>query len=126
MSHLLRLRRFVAFSLLALVVPVISCGIVAKGVSVTVANNSGGDLTDVLVKFTGGTNSVKKLDSGNSYTSKVKPSSSSHLDIEFIDSSGGMHSEKIDVYFEPNYRGAIYVTVHPKGKVTFTNEITLR
>lgn len=100
----------------------VSCKPSGAGVTVTVKNASGGEITNLQIKFTGGSKSSPKLKPAESFETKVNPNGSSHLVVEFADSSGKQHSAKLDVYFERNYSGTIQVTLEPDGKVTWKDD----
>lgn len=48
---------------------------------------------------------------GGSATARVKPSSESHLDIEFTDAEEQTHRVNAGGYFESRYRGTIRVEI---------------
>ncbi len=100
----------------------ISCKPASAGVTVIVNNASGSEITNLQVKFTGGSKSSTALKSAESFQTKVNPSGSSDLVVEFTDSTGIQHSGKVDVYFERNYSGSIQITIEPGGKVTWKDE----
>ena len=93
------------------------------GVDVKITNASKGNVADLNVHFTGGLNVVPKLNSGEMCSLKVNPSAASHLTIAFVDSLGITRTNKIDVYFERNYRGVVDITINDGGSVSFTNRI---
>lgn len=108
---------------LLLVLLMSGCG--RNGVSVTVANTSGGQLNQIQVHYTGGTNSIPSLAPGESRTCKVNPTAASSIGIEFIDAAGGKHSNKVDVYLERNYGGAIVITIGPSNKVLWKDRVKI-
>ncbi len=113
----------IAASLLALIACALwSCSTANCGITVTVNNESGDDVTDLRLKFTGGSKTAAKLTSADSFATRVNPGGSSHLAIEFADSSGNQHSANLDVYFERRYRGTIRVTIWPDGRVSWNGE----
>ncbi len=122
----MRTRFEIALLLVALLAVVgmvlVSCKPSGAGVTVLVNNASGGEITNLQIKFTGGSKSSPKLKPAESFETKVNPSGSSHLVVDFADSSGKQHSAKADVYFERNYSGTIHVTIEPDGKVTWKDE----
>jgi hypothetical protein len=101
----------------------VSCKSAEAGVKVTVNNASGGQITNLQIKFTGGSRSAAKLKPSESFQTKVNPNGSSHLVVEFTDASGKQHSSNVDVYFERNYGGSIQVTIDPGGKVTWKDDV---
>ncbi len=111
---------FASVALLA--VGLVACKAGSRGVTVMVNNASGGEITNLQVKFTGGSKSSPKLKPAESFETKVNPSGESHLVVEFVDSSGKQHSVNVDVYFEHNYSGTIHVTIEPDGNVTWKDE----
>ncbi len=93
------------------------------GVAVTVTNATGGEITGLEVRFTGGSKSRPMLRASESFEAKINPRGESHLVIVFTDSSGKQHSAEVDVYFERGYRGTIRVTIRPDGTVSWKDEI---
>ena len=92
------------------------------GITVTVNNSSGDEVTDLRLKFTGGSKTLPKLIAAGSFATKVRPDGSSHLVVEFADASGKQHSASLDVYFERKYQGTIRVTIQPDGRVAWNGE----
>ena len=105
-----------------LTIGLVACKASGRGVTVTVNNASGGEIANLQVKFTGGSKTLPKLKSAESFVTQVNPIGESHLVVEFVDSSGKQHSVKVDVYFEHNYSGTIHVTIGRDGKVTWKDE----
>jgi hypothetical protein len=101
----------------------VSCRPSSAGIAVTVNNGSGGEITNLQITFTGGTRSSAILKPSELFQTRVNPSGSSHLSVEFIDSNGKQHSNNVDVYFERNYSGSVHITIQPGGKVTWKDEI---
>jgi hypothetical protein len=99
-----------------------SCSTASCGLTVTVNNASGDEVTDVRLKFSGGSKTASKLMSAASFATKVNPDGSSHLVVEFADASGKQHSANLDVYFERQYKGTIQVTIQPDCRVTWNGE----
>lgn len=100
----------------------VSCKRSGTGVTVIVNNATGGDITNLQIRFTGGSKSSPRLKSAESFEAKVNPNGESHLNVQFADSSGKLHSAEVDVYLERNYSGTIRVTLEPDGKVTWKGE----
>ena len=100
----------------------VSCKPTNAGVNVTVENASGGEITSLQIRFTGGNKSTPTLKPAESFETKVNPAGESHLVVEFVDSLGKQHSANVDVYLEHNYSGTIHVTLEPDGKVTWKDE----
>lgn len=114
---------FLTVALLAIVgIGLVSCKRSGAGVTVIVNNATGGDITNLQIKFTGGSKSSPGLKIAESFETKVNPNGESHLDVEFADSSGKRRSAKVDVYMERNYSGTIRVTLEPNGKVTWKED----
>jgi hypothetical protein len=88
------------------------------GIAVTLTNRSAGELTGVVLRFTGGAGEVARLAPGASHRFAPKPTSESHLVVEF-DAAGARRSHVIDVYFEPGYQVAIDIVVDAQGQVTW-------
>ena len=92
--------------------------LLTSGVTVSVINATGGEVTNVQIEFTGGSKSFPKLKFGESLEIRVNPDGESDLVVRFADSSGKQFSANDIVYFEHNYRGTIHITIGPDGKVT--------
>lgn len=93
------------------------------GVVVTIANNTGGEITRLEVRFTGGSKSVPKLRAGESFKTRINPDGESSLVILFNDASGKKHSAEADVYFGHGYRGRIDVKIRPDGTLSWKDDI---
>ena len=88
-----------------------------------ITNVSGENLSSLKLKFRGGTSLIATLKSNETARVRINPSGESGVGIEFLDSSGLLRTNYIDVYMEQNYRGTLYLTVNPGGKVTHKNNI---
>jgi hypothetical protein len=100
----------------------ISSKLLGSGVTVTVKNATGGEITNLQIKFTGGGKYSPNLKPNESFETKVNPNGESHLVVEFSDSLGKHHSANVDVYFERNSGGTIHITLEPNSKVTWKDE----
>lgn len=95
------------------------------GVKVVVTNKAGVEVKNIEVKFTGGSVTIPAIKPGAAYRTTVKPTGESHLDLRFTDSSGKDRREIIGVYFEPGYRGEIFIGLAPDGSVSFEDKTHL-
>jgi len=95
------------------------------GVSVTIENNSSGSIKDVLLIYTGGTQSIREISANTSRSVTVNASSESDMKISFVDSDGKKHSQKIGVYFERGYSGNVIIKIGTDGNVTWVDKIEL-
>ena len=93
-----------------------------RGIGVRVKNASTADITNLVLRFTGGNKSSPNLKAGQSFDTKLNPDGSSHLVMEFLDSVGKKHSTNVDVYFERNYHGTILITIEPDSNVRWKDE----
>jgi hypothetical protein len=89
---------------------------------VVITNSSQYPLRNLRLQFTGGTISVENLEPSTSYGHYIRPTSESHLELEWRDSSGVRQFHNIDVYFEPNDRGSIEITIGPNNLVSWTHK----
>jgi hypothetical protein len=96
-----------------------------SGVEVVIKNQSGLELTDVNLSFTGGKKLFPRLGSLNELRTRVRPTSASHLNIGFKEPSGKEHKQEVDTYFEPGYKGTVSILIGPGGIVSSTNSIGL-
>ena len=94
----------------------------SRGVYVSIANNTQGTLKHVDIAYTGGVIQIAAVEPKTSFGRRINPDSESHLELEWIDSSGVKHSHAVDVYFEHDYRGRIEITVEPADSVSVTDK----
>ena len=87
-------------------------------------NDSPNILKNIDISYTGGSILIDKLEPHTSFSSKrVNPDGESHLILKWVDKDGKENQNIINVYFEPDYRGTIRITIDPDGKVSWDNHI---
>ena len=111
------------FLILALLFGLDGCALFCR-VDVAVVNGGFTPLTDLTVSYTGGRELLRELWPGESREFTINPSGESDLEISFVDATGNIHGQRIDVYFERNYRGRIDIRIDATGKVTSHDVIT--
>jgi len=89
-----------------------------SGVYVRITNNTQNPLAQVRVTYTGGTADIGVLMPKTSYGRRINPDGESHLELEWVDSSGERRSYS-NGYFEHNYRGRIDIVVEPNSDPTW-------
>ena len=92
------------------------------GVYVAITNNTDSVLKNIHISYTGGAINIEKLEPYTSYGQYVAPTSESDLELEWYDSLGTRQSRKIEVYFEPNYRRSIEITVESNNQVSWKDK----
>ncbi len=92
------------------------------GVNVSVQNETGAEIADVAIRFTGGSALKPRLPAGAIFATRVRSRGESDLTVEFKDAAGRPHSQLIDVYFERGYRGTIAIHIRPDGTVRWKDE----
>lgn len=96
-----------------------------RGIAVSVANQMDGELRNIAIDYAGGQLLIPRIGHGSSFEATIVPKSESSLDLSFTDSSNRTRSEKIGVYFEPGYAGAIRIVVLPNGHVEYEDRTRL-
>lgn len=81
------------------------------GIQVTVQNTGSQSLGAVVLHVTGESYDLGGVTPGASTQVIVRPSSESHLEIEFTDGNGNRKRLNAGGYFERGYRGTIRVSV---------------
>ena len=81
------------------------------GIRVTITNAGTTPLKSVVLHVTGSSHSLGDIEPSSSKRAVVKPTSESHLEIEFVDAEGKVHRLDAGGYFEPGYRGKIRVSI---------------
>ena len=89
------------------------------GVKVNIINNTGTEIKNLRIQFTGGETLVPLVKPGEIYSMIVNPSGESSLRLQFTDMSDNRHSREIGTYLEEGYRGEILIEIGPNGKVTY-------
>lgn len=82
-----------------------------SGIRVSVENTGTSPLNQVVLHVTGASYNVGDVAPGSSAAARVRPSSESHLEIEYVDDDGNVQRLNAGGYFEPGYRGTIRVSV---------------
>lgn len=114
--------RIVVLIFVAVLVGLLGWRGVTSGVAVTVTNGSGADITSLSVRFTGGRRSAPRVEPAGRFRTRVNPTGESDLVVEFLDASGNGHTNEVDVYLEPDYRGAVRITIQTNGSVTWEDQ----
>lgn len=74
-------------------------------------NTGTSTLKSVVLHVTGSSHTLGDITPGNSSEAVVKPTSESHLEIQFVDAEGQAHRLDAGGYFEPGYHGEIRVSI---------------
>jgi hypothetical protein len=93
-----------------------------RGVYINITNTTQNVLKDINIAYTGGVIHIANLESKTSYGQYINPTSESHLELEWLDSSGAKQSQEIGVYFEHNYAGSIEITIDPNNIVSWSHK----
>ncbi|MFN3409352.1 MAG: hypothetical protein ACK45B_10190 [Limisphaerales bacterium] len=104
---------------------VAACRIFAPGVLVEVRNESGLEIQDLEVAYTGGVLTTTALKHGGVLKRKIIPHGESSLAIGFTLFGKERQTHKVEVYFEPNYTGRVVITIGAKGQVAWKDEIRI-
>lgn len=96
-----------------------------KGVKVSIQNESEQPISNVTLFFTGGEQHIPLIEPFSSQQVSINPDGESSLEISFIDSNNMVFKETIDVYFEHNYKGELYLTIDSNKDVTWKSEISI-
>lgn len=94
-----------------------------RGVEVAVTNVGHTPIRQLALSYTGGVVRVHELAGGATYGVMIKPTGDSHIEVEFVDSAGVRHKEKVDVYFVKYDQGKITINIDAAGKVSWIDEI---
>lgn len=129
MPPLLGTRRVVlSAATLCIVLGVVGFAVISwltAGVKVVVTNKTRAEVKNLEVEFTGGVVTIPSLKPGAAYQMIVQPTSESHLELRFTDASGKEHRDTIGMYFEPRYRGEVFIELAPDGKVKYEDKTRL-
>jgi hypothetical protein len=79
------------------------------GVRVGLTNQGPDTLRNVIVHVTGRSYPLGDVPARESRSVRVRPASESHVEIEFTDARGTSARVVADCYFEPGYRGEIWI-----------------
>ena len=93
------------------------------GVSVVVSNETGVALTNVTVRFTGGSNRCDVIEAGSSWTSTVNPTGESSLSVSYDIGEGRRLHGRLDTYIERDYRGSAWIILGTKRVATLREAI---
>ena len=87
-----------------------------RGPVLTVTNETKSTVTNLTVRYTGGTITVPSVPPGSTLEETLRPTGESGLDFAF--ELDGRHVQKpLDVYFEPGYRDTFRVAIAVHGDV---------
>ncbi len=95
------------------------------GIRVKVTNTGTATLKSIVLHVTGRSYPVGDIAPGGSVKTKVSPTSESHLEIEFMDTAGGLHRLDAGGYFEAGYRGIIRISIQDGEIVSNEQDIQL-
>jgi hypothetical protein len=97
-----------------------ACG---RGPEFAVTNRSIGNVDDVRLEHSGGTEVIGSLTPGETKSIRINPRGESHLKIDFRDAQGSVREQVIDVYFERGYRGKLSLYIEQDLRVTWTGRL---
>ena len=102
----------------------ISLGCSNKGIFVQIQNDSHAVMKGIVLDFTGGNQSVADLLPGKEIKTEIKPTGESSLKIKYLFNNQS-YEKKIDVYFEPGYKGCIFIVLKDNSEISYKSEIEL-
>lgn len=94
-----------------------------RGVVVDIQNRSHGELTNLVLEFTGGRVRIDRISSGEHAVKRINPTGESSFTINY-NSGDKNYTQKADVYLEHNYTGSLTITLQDDGKMTYHSQIT--
>ena len=97
-----------------------NCG--PRGAIIKVKNNSGTDLTNLVISGNGFSNTIPKLKSNESTSIQVFPKGESSLTVQFL-SNGKEFNLPQDTYFEGTGQYSVFVEI--KDDLTVNIEVTI-
>jgi len=109
-------------SVILISVVLISC--LKSGVSVHIQNSTRSEIKEVILEFTGGKEIISKLPSGVEVSKIVNPTGESSLTVSYSIGDNS-YQKNIDVYFEPNYKGDLFLKIKDQGKITWNSQVRL-
>lgn len=95
-------------------------------IEVAISNNSGRPISSVRVEYKGGAYSIQRLESGMTDTRYIKPTSESHLELEYEDINGKKMKSRIDVYIGSGYSGSIMISIDKENKISWKDNTTVK
>jgi len=108
-----------------LVAALIGFGVIPPGVVVKVRNTGQEVMRDLTVHVTGREYSLGDLLPGDFRTRKVLPTSESHVEVEFTDELCQRVRLNAGGYFEPGYRGEIYIEIRDGMLVAVKHQVRI-
>ncbi len=107
------------------IVVALGAKILGGGVKVFVNNSTPHSISNVVLKFAGGSRSFSEVKPKGAANTRINPDRASDLVLEYRDITGSVHSTNIDTYFEHGYRGSIAITIEEGGRVTWKDNVRL-
>lgn len=102
----------------------VACGLGKSEIEVAVRNSGTTAITNIELRFTGGTVSTPIVSAGEHKSLRFNPKAESHLIVRFSDASGQTHETAVNVYFESGSKGTIELTIDQEGKVDWKANIS--
>lgn len=97
---------------------------IRDGVQVRVANHGPERLSSFVIHVTGNSYPIGQLDVGESRTVRVRPSSESHVEVEFVDPLGQRKRSAVDCYFEPGHHSGTIAIELENGAIKRVHDQT--
>ncbi|MFO0448833.1 MAG: hypothetical protein ACK52I_09255 [Pseudomonadota bacterium] len=95
------------------------------GIQVTIQNTGSTPMKSVVLHVTGASYDLGEIAPGAEATARVRPTSESHLEIEFTIADGKTQRVNAGGYFESGYRGTIRVEIKDGVIDKFEDDIKL-
>ena len=95
----------------------------AQGVRVVIHNDGTRALGDLKLTYTGGTNSLRDLAPGSSWTSSVVTTGESSLQIEYVNADQLRLRSDVDIYLEPSSVGKVEVHISDSGGLSWSEQV---
>ncbi|MCB2154508.1 hypothetical protein KQI84_06450 [bacterium] len=124
------MKRFSSLFALALLilssVAITGCGGGAGKFDITVANNSGQYVSDIIVEYGTQSTTFGLIPPGESQTQQIQIESAEKFYIDYLDADGNNWTETVDLQLEPRYLGKVAFNLEPDGKVRPMANINVR
>ena len=95
----------------------------ARGVYVSITNNTSDPLQQVEIAYTGGVIQIAMFQPKTSRGWHINPTDEvSVVTLKWVDSSGKEHSHVVNTYIERGYTGSLEIVVEPDNMVSFIDK----
>lgn len=122
--NIISYKNYIFLNLYLLIIWFFLTGCINPGITIIIKNTSTSQLDEIIIEFTGGKELIADLEPGQTIKKRIHPNGESSLTVTYTYGEQ-TYRKKVDVYFEPGYKGKIRLVIGKDGELSISSQISL-